>query len=63
MDIHVICCNDSVEYAVIEDLDKANKKLEDLRALHEARIIRDLGTYYKNRDYLLYWHIHTVKGE
>jgi hypothetical protein len=61
--VHVICCNDSVEYAVIDDERKAKAKLKELK-----------NTYYENNKYCFncsieeydiryYWHIHTVNGE
>lgn len=61
MDVHVICCNDSVEFAVIEDEDKAKNKMVELSA---AYFERNKGSFkdeaeYKNR---CYWHIHTVNG-
>jgi hypothetical protein len=60
--VHVICCNDSVEFAVIGSLERAERKKEEL-----AR--KDFGgspsfdedyERYKKR---LFWHIHTVVGE
>lgn len=63
MKIHVICCNDSIEYAVIESKEFAEKKLHELSdAFYEASKdhfgrdrLKYLNTYY--------WHIHTVEGE
>ena len=59
MNVHVICCNDSVEFAVIEDEAKAQAKLEELRQAYFERNkwnFRDEAEY-KTR---CYWHIHTV---
>ena len=61
MKIHVICCNDAVEFAVIDDEAKAIAKLEELAENH---FMKNIHTYtdrydYKNR---CYWHIHTVAG-
>lgn len=60
--IHVICCNDSVEFAVVEDEEQAKAKLEELRATYFERNrwnFRDKDDYQRR----CYWHIHTVDGE
>jgi len=62
MKVHIICCNDSVEYAVIGSQSKVEEKRETLAekdwCLHYSRTF----TYeeYRNR---FYWHIHIVEGE
>ncbi len=62
MQVHVICCNDSVEFAVVADDEKAKKKMGELRALHFER---NKGAFKDEKEYLArcYWHIHTVDGE
>lgn len=59
--IHIICCNDSTEFAVIGDEAIAEKKLEELRIKYFNRNKHAFGTY---KEYLIrcYWHIHTVDG-
>lgn len=62
MDAHVICCNDSVEFVVLNDEAKAKTKLEELRTDYYARH----KWHFKNEaEYRIrcYWHIHTVKAE
>jgi hypothetical protein len=61
MKIHVICCNDSVEFAVVDDEPKAIEKLEELV---EEDFLKNIHAFadrqeYKNR---CFWHIHTVAG-
>ena len=61
MQVHVICCNDSVEFAVIDDEEKAKVKMAELRAAYYERnkwSFRD-ETEYAAR---CYWNIHTVDG-
>ena len=63
MNIHVICCNDSVEFAVIENLDKAKKKMADLSTEYYERnkwtFNQDADTYKRRCQ----WSINTVDGE
>lgn len=60
--VHVICMNDSVEYAVVGDEDRALEKLEELRDAHYER---NKGVYRTPEQHraICFWHIHTVKGE
>lgn len=62
MEVHVICCNDSVEYAVIGNEDLALKKLEELKAKYFER---NRWSFRSEEEYSIrcYWHIHTVSGE
>ena len=61
MNVHVICCNDSVEFAVIEDEDKAKAKMAELSA---AYFERNKWNFRDEAEYKIrcYWHIHTVDG-
>lgn len=63
MEIHVICCNDSLEYAIVEDESKALKKLEELKQDYYERSKwfwrEDYDTYKR----VCYWHIRTLQGE
>lgn len=64
MEVHVICCNDSIEYAIIGDIDKANKKMEELKQADWERLKFNLQFKdFKHYSSICYWHIHTVKGE
>ena len=66
MEVHVICCNDSIEYAVAGDIKKAEAKLLVLR---NKDIERKRSTYgdesstIKEYKDIYYWHIHSVEGE
>lgn len=62
VEVHVICCNDSIEYAVIGDEERAEEKLNELRTEYFEKNkwnFRDANEYRTR----CYWHIHTVKGE
>jgi hypothetical protein len=62
MKVHVICCNDSVEFAVIDDEEKAKEKMKELKAAYFERV----KWHFRNeKDYAArtYWHIHTVEGQ
>ena len=61
MKVHVICCDDGVKYAVVDDEDKAKKKMEELKAKNQAAFLTLYG--YTPDPYVSYWHIHTVEGE
>mgnify|MGYP001572817255 CR=1 FL=1 len=74
MKIHVICCNDSVQGAVIENEARAVERMEqlaldDFKRNHwhwedEAKKFGQKGkTPYEHYRSRLYWHIHTVEGE
>lgn len=61
MQVHVICCNDSVEFAVIGDEEKAKDKMDELR---ESYFERNKGSFKDGAEYKIrcYWHVHTVDG-
>jgi len=61
MEVHVICCNDSVEFAVIGDQEKAKEKMAELSAAHFKK---NKWSFRDNDEYRIrcYWHIHTVDG-
>jgi hypothetical protein len=62
MKIHVICCNDSVEFAVVEDEDIAKEKMAELK---ESYFEKNRWNFRDNRNsYNLRcrWHINTVEG-
>jgi hypothetical protein len=61
MKIHVICCNNEVEFAVVDDESKAIEKLKELA---EEDFLKNIHVFddrqeYKNR---CHWHIYTVAG-
>ena len=63
---HVICCNESIEYVVVGDKNKAYQKLKELE--QKAMEIRE--TWYRNNlpnleeaSTWYRWHIYTVNGE
>jgi hypothetical protein len=62
MNVHVICCNDMVVFAVIEDEEKARAKMDQLKTDDYQR---NKWRYKDEIEYKLhcYWHIHTVDGE
>lgn len=62
MNIHVICCNDMVMFAVVDDEIKAKARLDELRT---ADYQRNKWSYKDEAEYKMqcYWHIHTVNGE
>ena len=58
---HVICCNDSIEYVVLDNEEQALIKLEEIaRGKYEKFYKWEFEDYeeYRKR---LYWHLHTVK--
>ena len=59
MEAHVICCNDSVEYVVIDNEQKAIWKMAELKADYFER---NKWTFKTEKEYgqRCYWHIHTV---
>lgn len=61
MNVHVICCNDGVEFAVVDDEEKAKAKMAELSA---AYFDRNKGHFKDQAEYKArcYWHIHTVDG-
>ncbi len=60
--VHVICFNDSIEYAVIDDEEKAKSTLEELRKNHFERNKHQVGGCWTRYKEMYYWHIHTVEG-
>lgn len=60
--VYVICCNDSLEFAVIGSEEKALAVLSELKSAYfdcnRWMFHNDLETYKRN----CYWHIHTVEG-
>lgn len=62
MNVHVVCCNDSVEFAVLNDEKRAQEKLTQMKDAHFNRNranFRDRDEYETKCN----WHIHTVSGE
>ena len=61
MKVHVICMNDSIRFAVVEDEVLANAKLIELKAEYYER---NKGLFRSYQAYIdiCYWHIHTVDG-
>lgn len=57
---HVICCNNSVKYVVLDDTVKAEEKLEQLSRKdyeeHATPLFEDYNEYRSS----YYWHIQTV---
>lgn len=62
MKVYVICCNDSVEFAVIGNEERAKIKL---RELDKAYYENNKWNFEDFAEYLVrcYWHIHEVDGE
>ncbi len=61
MQVHVICCNDGIEFAVLEDEEKAKAKMKELS---DAYFERNKFAFKNQEEYKMqcYWHIHTVNG-
>ena len=63
MNVHVICFNDSIEFAIIENFDKAKQKMIDLSAKYYEQnkwsFNNDVNTYKRR----CHWSINTVNGE
>ena len=61
MKVHVICCNDSVEFAVIDDEEKAKEKM---RELSNSYFERNKWSFKDEAEYKIrcYWHTHVVDG-
>lgn len=62
MKVYVICCNDNVEYAIIDDYDKAITKKQELR---ETYYEKNKGVFKDKADYTAryVWRITIVNGE
>ncbi len=57
---HVICCNDSVEYVVVDDEAAAEIKKDELsKRDYDTRYKWTYPTYEEYK-HTLYWHIHSV---
>ncbi len=52
----VICCNDSIEFVVLNDEEKAKKKIKEL----ENEFLKNLN-HYDMFDDNYYWHYHECK--
>lgn len=61
MQVHVICCNDSLEFAVIGDKEQAKEKMAELS---ESYFDSNKGIFKDKAEYKInyYWHIRTVPG-
>lgn len=60
--VYLVCCNDRVEYAVINDENKAEKKMEELKRID----YREKAAFYSSVDEynsICFWHTHAVYGE
>ena len=64
---HIICCNDALEYVVIDDLEAAEEKLDKLAKeyweINKLNIIDSFLKDYKDFRKRYYWHIHTVEAQ
>jgi hypothetical protein len=64
---YVICCNDSIEFIVIDDYEKAEMKLSELRNKYRNDWLKKyidtsmFDFYYKQYNNSFFWHIHTVE--
>jgi hypothetical protein len=59
---YVICCNDGIEYVVMNDEDRAQEILIEMeKSFYVGNMHRfnNWDTYRKQ----IFWHIHTVNGE
>lgn len=60
--IHVICCNDSVEFAVINDEKEAKRKMDELKKNYYERNKHSFACNWDRYCNICYWHIHSVGG-
>lgn len=62
MNVHVICNNDSVEFAVVNDEKRAKEKMIELK---DAYFERNKWNFRDREEYetRCYWHVHAVGGE
>lgn len=63
MKVHVICCNDSVEYAVVNDESRAKDKMTEMSDDYWNRNKGMLNCTREEYEKRMFWHIHTVSGE
>ena len=61
MNVHVICMNDSIEFAVVGDEEKAKQKMAELKASY-LKQWRHMGRTEEDHRAICYRHIHTVPG-
>lgn len=59
--VYVICCNDSLECAVLEDEERAKQKLVELK---EAYYAQNNWNFRSREEFnnIHYWHIHTIEA-
>lgn len=60
MKAYVICCNDSVEYVVLNDEDAANIKKEELKNEYFEKNKHHLFDGYESYERICYWHLQDV---
>ncbi len=61
---HVICCNDAVQYVILDDENKAREVLEGLKLAHYQKMVQEGFTYsYTEYSNQLFWHTHMVSYE
>jgi len=59
--VHVICCNDSVEAVVIGSKARANRKCAQMKAAHIKKHYYYMkGKELEDKERVLYYHLHTV---
>jgi hypothetical protein len=63
--VHVICCNDSLEFAVVGAGEEAESEAKTrMAALREEYFQRNRWNFRSEDHYatVCFWHIHTVEG-
>lgn len=65
MKAYVICCNDSIEFVVLDDEGKAKEKKEEMAKVDFERckrqyILKEWEDYNEYRS-IYYWHLHNVE--
>lgn len=63
MIVYIICCNDSIEYAVTKDFDKAKLKMQELKELDFRKKQKESHILYGSYEKIYFWHIHKIEGE
>jgi len=59
MKAYVICCNDSIEYVVLDSSIVANTKKEELKKEHFTKNKHAFDDY-ESYEHRCYWHLHEV---
>ena len=62
MKAHIIFCNDNPKLVVLDNEEKANNRMMDLKEIHWKNNMDSYDNYESYKD-CCYWHIHSIEIE